>query len=71
MIILVRVIIENNNSGTIINKVKFTKDNNHKENTINIVLLLFIYNSSIISINHSSINTNSINDLEIVIKIYQ
>ena len=64
MIILVRVIIENNISDTIINKVKFTNDNNHKENTINIVLLLFIYNSSIITINHSSINTNSINDLE-------
>ena len=63
MIILVRVIIENNISGTITNKIKFTNDNNHKENTINIVLLLFIYNS-IITINHSSINTNSINDFE-------
>ena len=64
MIILVRVIIENNISDTTTNKIKFTNDNNHKENTINIVLLLFIYNSSIITINHSSINTNSINDLE-------
>ena len=64
MIILIRVIIGNNISGNIINKVKFTNDNNHKENTINIVLLLFIYNSSIITISHSSINTNSINDLE-------
>ena len=64
MIILIRVIIENNISGTIINKVKFTNDNNHKENTINIVLLLFIYNSSIITISHSSINTNNIDDLE-------
>ena len=63
MIILVRVIIENNISGTITIKMKFTTDNNHKENTINIVLLLFIYNS-IITNNHSSINTNSINDLE-------
>ena len=71
MIILIRVIIENNISGIITIKMKFTNDNNHKENTINIVLLLFIYNSSIITINHSSINTNSINDLEIVIKIYQ
>ena len=64
MIILIRVIIGNNISGNIINKIKFTNDNNHKENTINIVLLLFIYNSSIITISHSSINTNSINDLE-------
>ena len=50
-----------NINGNINNKIKFTNDNNHKENII--VLLLFIYNS-IITINHSSINTNSINDVE-------